>query len=174
MRIRHSTNDDVPHLMEIYREARQIQLDSGNLHQWAEGFPSEALVRSDVDRGVGYVIEDGGLIVGAFAFVPGADPTYARIEGGGWIDDDQPYMTIHRIGSTRASRGVAKVCFEWCWEHAAEILAGFSGRPAVANVRVDTHEDNATMRHCIEKAGFRYCGVIHLLNGDPRLAFQKI
>ena len=30
------------------------------------------------------------------------------------------------------------------------------------------------MRHCIARAGFEYCGIIHLLNGDPRLAFQKI
>lgn len=30
------------------------------------------------------------------------------------------------------------------------------------------------MRHCIEKYGFAYCGVIHLLDGSPRLAFQKI
>ena len=26
----------------------------------------------------------------------------------------------------------------------------------------------------LEKAGFRYCGIIYLLNGEPRLAFQKI
>ena len=30
------------------------------------------------------------------------------------------------------------------------------------------------MRHCIEKYGFIYCGVIYLPDGSPRLAYQKI
>ena len=80
---------------------------------------------------------------------------------GEWVDDTLPYVTIHRLASTKDSNGVAKACFDWCWSQCH-------------NLRVDTHEDNVIMRHCIEKAGFRYCGIIHLLNGDPRLAYQKI
>ena len=53
MMVRKSTCYDLPTLMEIYREARQIQLDSGNLHQWKDGYPSEDIVRGDIDRGVG-------------------------------------------------------------------------------------------------------------------------
>lgn len=159
--IRKSTYADVPRLMVLYREARDIQLESGNLHQWPEGFPTEEIVRQDIERGVGHVIEDGGEIVGAFALIFGADPTYAYIEGGAWLEDTLPYATIHRLGSLKSSRGVAQVCFDWCWEQCH-------------NLRIDTHEDNAIMRHCVAKAGFRYCGVIYLLNGAPRLAYQKV
>lgn len=161
MNIRHSTYDDLPQLMVIYREARQIMLDSGDLHQWKEGYPPEELIRQDIDRGVSYAVEDGGTVVGAFAFIPGEDPTYRVIEGGAWKDNVRPYCTIHRLGSLKSSSGVAKACFDWCWEQ-------------IHNLRVDTHEDNVIMRHCIERAGFEYCGIIHLLNGAPRLAFQKI
>lgn len=147
--------------MGIFREARQIQLDSGNLHQWKDGYPSEDVVRADIDKGYGYAIEDNGEIIGAFAFIPGEDPTYKYIENGAWADDSAPYATIHRLGSTKSSHGVAEACFDWCWEQ-------------IHNLRIDTHEDNAIMRHCIEKAGFRYCGIIYLLNGDARLAFQKV
>ena len=161
MTIRKSTYADLPHLMEIYREARQIQLDSGNLHQWREGYPPEELIHSDISKGISYAVEEDGTVVGAFAFIPGKDPTYSYIEGGSWIDDVQPYATIHRLGSLKSSHGVAKACFDWCWEQ-------------INNLRIDTHEDNSTMRHCVEKAGFRYCGIIYLANGDPRLAFQKI
>ena len=62
---------------------------------------------------------------------------------------------------TRASRGIAAACFDWCWSQSR-------------NLRVDTHEDNRIMRHCIEKSGFGYCGIIHLQDGAPRLALQKI
>lgn len=161
MNIRKSTYEDLPRLMLIYREARQIMLDSGDLHQWKEGYPPEDLIRQDIDRGVSYAIEDGDKVVGAFAFIPGEDPTYHVIEGGAWLDDEKPYCTIHRLGSLKSSKGVAKACFDWCWGQ-------------IHNLRVDTHEDNVIMRHCIERAGFKYCGIIYLLNGDPRLAFQKI
>lgn len=161
MTIRKSTYGDIPCLMELYREARQIQLDSGNLHQWKEGYPSEEQIRSDIDRGVGYVIEDDGKIVGAFAFLPGKDPTYSYVEDGAWIDDVQPYGTIHRLGSLKSARGIAATCFDWCWKQ-------------IPNLRIDTHHDNAAMRHCIAKAGFNYCGIIYLMNGEPRMAFQKI
>lgn len=161
MTIRRSTYGDLPQLMRIYREARQIMLDSGDLNQWKEGYPPEDVIRGDIDRGVGYAVEDGDRLVGAFAFIPGTDPTYLRIEGGAWKDDLKPYCTIHRLGSLKDSKGVAEACFNWCWEQSH-------------NLRVDTHEDNVIMRHCIAKAGFEYCGIIYLLNGDPRLAYQKV
>lgn len=161
MLIRSAAYPDIPRLMEIYREARQIQLDSGNLHQWREGYPSEEIVRDDIDRGVLYAVLDGDALVGAFAFIPGEDPTYKVIEGGAWIDDSRPYAVIHRLGSLKDSHGVAAACFGWCSQRCR-------------NLRIDTHEDNAIMRHCVEKAGFKYCGIIYLMNGDPRAAYQKI
>ncbi len=43
-----------------------------------------------------------------------------------------------------------------------------------SNIRIDTHRDNHIMQHCLSKAGFTYCGIILLLDGDERLAYQKI
>ncbi|MDO5442749.1 MAG: GNAT family N-acetyltransferase [Bacteroidia bacterium] len=158
--VRKSETGDIPRLMDIYREGREIMLSCGNLHQWKPGYPTEEIIREDIAKEQGYAILEDGEVVGAFAFIYGEDPTYKAIYGGRWIDDTKPYATIHRLASLKSSKGVAEVCFDWCWER-------------IKNVRVDTHEDNAIMRHCIEKAGFKYCGIIHLLNGDPRLAYQK-
>lgn len=160
MTVRKSETKDISRLMEVYREGREIMLSCGNLHQWKPGYPTEEMIRDDIAKGHGYAILDGQDIVGAFAFIYGEDPTYRIIDGGEWVDDTKPYATIHRLASLKSSKGVAGTCFDWCWSQ-------------IHNVRVDTHEDNVIMRHCIEKAGFKYCGVIHLLNGDPRLAFQK-
>ena len=160
MTVRKSKPEDIPCLMEIYRQGREIMLSCGNLNQWKPGYPPEEMIREDIAAGHGYAILDGRDIVGAFAFIYGEDPTYRTICGDGWVDDAKPYATIHRLASLKSSKGVAETCFDWCWSQ-------------IHNVRVDTHEDNVIMRHCILKAGFTYCGVIHLLNGDPRLAFQK-
>ena len=178
MNIRRATYDDIPRIMEICRQARLIMRSDGNMTQWTGGYPSETVIMSDIDGCVGYVVEEetekgaeaveatvetvkGGRLDGYFAFIPGIEKTYLTIEDGQWLDDSKPYCTIHRLASTTTSHGIAAACFEWCWSQCR-------------NLRIDTHSDNRIMRHCIEKSGFTYCGVIHLQNGDPRLAYQKL
>lgn len=104
-------------------------------------------------------MEQGGDIVASFAFIPSPEPTYARIYEGQWLDDE-PYHVVHRLASTAASHGVFNDVMDWCMN-----VAG--------NLRIDTHRDNVIMRHVIDKYGFAYCGIIYLLDGAERLAFQK-
>lgn len=160
MTVRKATYGDIPRIMEICSEARSIMRSDRNMSQWTGGYPSKDVILNDIDNAVGYVIGDGG-IDGYFAFIPGIEQTYLKIENGSWLDDSLPYCTIHRLASTKDSHGIAQTCFDWGWQRCR-------------NLRIDTHEDNRIMRHCIEKFGFIFCGVIHLLNGDPRLAYQKI
>lgn len=162
MEVRPGTPKDLPRLIQIYDEARQTMRASGNLTQWDGGYPSEELIKSDIESGVSYIIEDEyGNIKGCFALIFGEDPTYRLISGGDWLDSHSPYATIHRLASAKDSRGVAQCCFEWCWER-------------IHSLRADTHADNAIMQHCLEKAGFRYCGIIFLESGAERKAYQKI
>ena len=159
MDIRKAEFSDIPRILEICEEARLIMRSDGNMTQWTGGYPSEDAFKADIERSVGYIIEKDGIAQGYFAFIPGIEPTYLKIESGKWLDDSAPYCTIHRIASTRESHGIARQCFNWCLQKCG-------------NLRIDTHVDNHVMRHCVEKFGFRYCGIIHLKNGDPRLAYQ--
>ena len=160
MTIRKAAYDDIPRIMEICSEARSIMRSDGNMSQWTGGYPSEDVIRNDINNAVGYVIGDD-RIDGYFAFIPGIERTYLKIEAGHWLDDGAPYCTIHRLASTRNSHGIARACFDWC-------------RQQCGSLRIDTHEDNRIMRHCIEEFGFVYCGVIYLASGSPRLAYQLI
>ena len=157
--IRPATTSDLPAILPVLDAARRIMRESGNPNQWADGYPSEAAIRKDIDRDGGFVIEDQGRIVAYFAFLPSPEPTYGRIEGGRWVDDTLPYHVIHRIASLSDAHGVFSDIISWSLvrEH---------------NLRIDTHRDNRIMQHCIRKAGFRYCGIIYLANGDERLAYQ--
>lgn len=159
--IRHTRDEDIAEVMVIFAHARETMRQDGNMHQWVGGYPSEESIRQDIARGVSYVIEQDGVLTGTFAFIPGIEPTYGYIEGGSWLDDTLPYATVHRIAARHGSHGTAALCFEWC-----------SAR--VPNLRIDTHRDNRIMQHCIARAGFTYCGIIYLANGDERLAYQKI
>lgn len=157
--IRRATYDDVPVLMDIFRKARGIMRSSGNMHQWNDGYPSEEVVRRDIDNGHCVVLCEEGEVVATMAFIPGPDPTYAEIYDGGWLSD-APYHVIHRIAVAEPGHNAAKALLDW-------------GFRQTGSIRIDTHKDNVIMQHVLSKYGFTHCGVILLANGDPREAYQK-
>ena len=161
MTIRPATESDIPAMMALYEEAKGIMRADGNMSQWTGGYPQEEVVLRDIRSDHSYIIEDGGVPVGTFAFIPGVEPTYLSIYEGEWLDADAPYATIHRLASTPRSHGVARACFDWCASRCP-------------NLRIDTHRDNLIMRHVVTSWGFLYCGIIYLASGDERLAYQKL
>ena len=159
--IREAMITDMPVIMQVMESAKKIMRVSGNMHQWGVGYPSEAIIAADMEKGGAFVIEDDGRLVGYFAFLPSPEPTYSKIYGGEWLDDDRPYHVIHRIASFPDSHGIFKSIMDFVFAHES-------------NIRIDTHKDNTIMQHNIVKHGFRYCGIIHLASGDERLAYQKL
>lgn len=157
--IRRATYDDVPVLMDVFRKARGIMRSSGNMNQWNDGYPSEEVVRKDIDNGHCVVLCEDGKVVATMAFIPGPDPTYAEIYDGGWLSD-APYHVIHRIAVAEPGHNAAKALLDWSFGQAGSI-------------RIDTHKDNVIMHHVLSKYGFTHCGMILLANGDPREAYQK-
>ena len=158
--IRNARLEDVPVIMRLVDEARGIMRSCGNMNQWTDGYPSEETIKQDIDNGHCFVlVEPSGEVVASFAFIPGPEPTYREIYEGSWLDD-KPYYVVHRLASTVASHGVFDAVMDYCMD-----VAG--------NLCIDTHRDNVIMRHVIERYGFTYCGIIYLLNGDERLAYQK-
>lgn len=159
--IREAALRDMEAILEVFDAAREIMARSGNTSQWRNGYPSRESVLADMDRSGGFVVEDNGQVVAYFAFLPSPEPTYARIDGGEWLDDSLSYHVIHRMASFPDVHGIFSSILEFCFsrEH---------------NLRIDTHRDNHIMQHNILKHGFTYCGIIHLASGDERLAYQKI
>ena len=158
--IRKSTLDDLPTILNLRDQARAIMRSYGNVYQWPEGYPRDDMFRKDIELGGSHVMMDEqGRIVGTFALLPSPEVTYNVIYNGQWLDDE-PYYVIHRIASTPASHGVLDALLDYC-------------ESKVSNIRIDTHEANIIMRKGLEKHGYQYCGIILLLNGDERLAFQK-
>lgn len=157
--IRPARADDLEDALRVYACARRYMQQNGNPTQWGESYPSRALVQADIRAGHLYVGEDAqGEVRCAFAFISGEDPAYADIEDGAWLND-APYCTLHRVASDGVERGTFAACMDFC-------------RARCGNLRIDTHADNHTMQHLIRKHGFCYCGVVHMEDGSPRLAFQ--
>ena len=158
--IRHSTADDLPTILKLRDQAREIMRSYGNTFQWPVGYPRDDMFKKDIEEGFSYVMTDAdGSIAGTFALIPGPDITYHVIYEGQWLDDE-PYHVIHRIASTPESHGILDALLDFCETKAP-------------NIRIDTHQANVIMRKGLEKHRYQYCGIIHLLNGDERMAFQK-
>ena len=161
MFIRKATVNDIAATDEIYSLARSFMKESGNPNQWNGAHPNGEDVRIGIENGVSYVCEDNGEVVATFYFEMNADdPTYHKIYDGVW-KSDEPYAVIHRIAVKYRGRGIIDFCFDECFK-------------LFPNIRIDTHRDNIPMQKCLMRHGFEYCGVIHLLNGDERIAYQKI
>ena len=168
MTIRKARPCDLPRILEIYKRARAFMAETGNPRQWGDVWPPEELVRQDIEEGYCHVLEDGpeSRIEAVFYYRffpdPGhGDETYRVIYDGAW-EDDSPYGVVHRIASSGDVKGAGAFCIRWA--------AGESG-----HLRMDTHGDNQVMQRLLTKLGFRYCGVIYVVeDNDPRLAYEYL
>ena len=146
--IRTAAIEDLPSLRRIYTAARAFMAQTGNPTQWGASFPPEDLLREDIRQGRLWVVEKGGAVRGAFAFLVGEDPTYQVITEGHWRSDS-PYGTVHRLASSGRWPGVSRACFTFC-------------KSRIGHVRADTHAENKVMQRALEANGFVCCGVIHV------------
>ncbi len=158
MNIRKAQLEEINTIMEIYKTAQDFMIESGNPNQWGHSYPSSELIHEDIDNGVCYVVCDDEDPHGVFALFSGDEPTYAYIENGKWLNDDE-YVTLHRIASDGKVKGIFKNAINYC-------------KDLSDNIRIDTHKNNIIMQKLIEKNGFHKCGTIYVSDGTPRIAYQ--
>ena len=150
---------DTERIMEIFGAAKRYMHSHGNLNQWNGAYPDRDLMSSEIAGGHCFVVCSGDNIVGTFCLIFGEEPTYAAIEDGRWTNG-APYATIHRLASDGSAKGIGHACIDFSYN-------------LLENLRADTHADNLTMQRLLEKEGFARCGIIHLKDGAPRIAYQK-
>ena len=180
VKIRKTTNEDIDALMCIFGEARKTIAALG-IDQWQDGYPNNEVICGDVKREYSYcaqLVGEGGEgdPCATFALVGDGDPCYDRICDGAWLADcgkselgpDIKYLAIHRVAISVACRGsgIASQMIAFATEYARSL--------GKISLRIDTHEGNVVMRRSLEKCGFLHVGVIHLADGAPRVAYEKV
>ena len=157
--IRKAEKEDLPRIYEIYETARQFMRENGNHAQWGAGDRPEELLEDDISQGNLYVLEEADIHA-VFAFIIGEDPTYLEIEEGNW-KSEEPYAAVHRVASDGTVQGVLGHVMDYC-------------SAQVPHLRIDTHTDNKVMQHVLEKYGFVSCGIVHVPDGSPRIAYELL
>ena len=164
--VRKTQIDDLPAVLQLYRQAREFMKANGNPTQWKDNRPSEAAITKDIETGTSYAVvstdgEGNETIEAEFSLWMGddPDPNYAVIDGA-WLAPG-PYGVIHKVASGGKRNGAVIFAMEWC-------------ETQIDNLRIDTHADNIPMQKLIAKMGYTYCGIVTVDDGTPRLAYQKV
>lgn len=160
MEIRKTRPEEIEKVMAIYAYARQFMADHGNPTQWGQTKPAKEVIEKDIEEGNSYVCVEGDVIAATFFYKYGVDPTYLTVYDGAWVNDEA-YGVVHRIASAGKIKGAGSFCLNWAFDRCG-------------NLKIDTHENNTVMQNALKKNGFVYCGIIHLEDGQPRLAYQKL
>lgn len=167
MNIRKAKLTDLPAIGALYEDARAA-LKAAGIDQWQDGYPDETDARLDIERGVGYVLEENGEVLATACLAFGREPTYEVMEEGAWSCDPPEYGFLHRIAVSSKAKG----------KGAAGLMFDELKRQAkLRDIRVlrgDTHQRNLAMQRVLEKSGFVSKGVIRVEDGTPRLAFEWI
>ena len=160
MSIRLLKTEELDEALVIYEHARAFMRRIGNANQWKNNWPPAEVLMDDIAQHQLYGVFHDDVLAGVFAywFGPHAESTYDVIYDGAWLSD-RPYGVVHRIAAAEGS-GAGKEAIRW------------AVRASNGHLRMDTHEDNAAMRHVLMSLGFQQCGTILLKNGDPRIAFE--
>ena len=158
MNIREARVEDLDQILDIYTIAKKFMRETGNKNQWNSSYPDRNLLINDIEKHQLYVMEED-MIHAVFAFIVGEDPTYKVIEGA-WLEDST-YGTIHRIASDGKVHHIMEKAVNYCVTQCPHL-------------RIDTHEDNKVMQKLILRNGFKKTGIIHIADGSPRIAFEKV
>lgn len=161
---RKAADADVSAITAILKMAVRQMLAEGK-QQWNESYPNEIHVRTDIDKGVGYVLERDKEIVAYAAVVFDGEPAYDSLDGK-WLSDEK-YVVVHRmaVSQTMKGKGLGGAFMQAIEEYARSL--------GVKSFRIDTNFDNYAMLALLTKLGFTYCGEIQYESGS-RKAFEKL
>lgn len=156
--IRSAKMEDLPRVLDIYASARAFMVRSGNPTQWSDRYPLEEDILEDIALQRLYVVEENGRICAVFMLCAGPDPTYAVIDGS-W-GKAAPYGVLHRVASDGTQRGIVSACVAFASQR-------------YDYLRIDTHAHNKPMQAALAREGFTYRGIITVLDGTARMAYDK-
>lgn len=156
--------EEIPEIWQIFEDAILRRKKEGS-SQWQDGYPNPAVIKNDIDKGVGYILSSEDSIIGYCAIMVNDEPAYANITGN-WLTDGD-FVVIHRVAVAEGhvGKGFAK-----------KMLGHIEAFAVVNNIRsikADTNFDNFGMLKVFERMGYVYCGEV-VLRGWPRKAFEKV
>ena len=156
---RKAENPDILYIWDILQQAIIRRKNDGS-NQWQDGYPNLDVVKNDIKKSYGYVLNEGKTIIGYCAIIINDEPEYEKIEGK-WLTNSE-FVVVHRIAISEnyLGKGLSKKIIE-CIEY-------FARKRNIHSIKVDTNHDNIAMMKIFDK-----CGLV-FFRGSPRRAYEKV
>lgn len=156
--------NDIPAIWAILKDAIQRRKEEGS-NQWQDGYPNVEIVSQDIEKGTGFVLVEGAIVVGYTAVLINDEPAYNEIKGT-WLTTGD-FVVYHRvaIAQTHLGKGLAKQLLQH--------IENFARENSIQSVKVDTNFDNHAMLRLFDSFGYVYCGEV-FFRGSARRAYEKV
>lgn len=158
---------DLPAINRIIKDAKDALKAAGS-PQWQDGHPNQRTIINDITHHLSWALVVDEEVVGVATLLPGPERSYQSLQGGTWNDDDNPYLTIHRVAINSQYRGQHLSTFLF------SNLLTIGQERGYTNFRIDTHRLNKAMQAVAQKFDFQYRGTVQVDDQiDPaRLAYE--
>ena len=151
MEIIRATEQELDELLAFYRHVADT-MEGKQIRHWHWGrYPTEEMIREDVQKGELYVLRTDGEITAAVGVVFGQEEAYNALHWTGGVNPG----SFHRLAVHPAMQGAGLGGI--VLDDVQQLLR----RNGCDCVRCDTSENNGPALRFYEKLGFRRCGKMH-------------
>jgi GNAT superfamily N-acetyltransferase len=155
---------EVERIWQILQQAIERRRKDGS-NQWQDGYPNPDVVKNDIFKGVGYVLEMEKVIIGYCAILINDEPEYERIIGK-WLSNED-FIVYHRVAISDEFIGKGMATY------LLKEIENLARTNNIKSIKADTNFDNSAMLSLFKKLGYTYCGEV-FFRGSPRKAYEKL
>lgn len=166
MKFRKSVKTDIYDILKIIKQAQDYFKENG-INQWQNNYPNIETITCDIENENSYVLLKDDTVIATTAVIFDGEETYESIYDGRWLTSDR-YATIHRIAVDNSYKGLG------ISSEIIRYIEKICRDKNIFSIKIDTHEENESMKNLLKKNNFEYCGVIYLNDGSKRIAFEKL
>ena len=161
---RQANYSEASQIWQILKDAIKRRKEDGS-NQWQDGYPNMEVVKSDIEKKIGFVFTQNDTIIGYSAVIINDEPDYVNIEGK-WLSD-QDFIVYHRVAISEEflAKGMAKKMMK--------LIEQYALSKNIYSLKADTNHDNIPMMKIFEKLGYSFCGIVYIRQ-SPRRAYEKV
>ena len=161
---RQANYSEASQIWQILKDAIKRRKEDGS-NQWQDGYPNMEVVKSDIEKKIGFVFTQNDTIIGYSAVIINDEPDYINIEGK-WLSD-QDFIVYHRVAISEEflAKGMAKKMMK--------LIEQYALSKNIYSLKADTNHDNIPMMKIFEKLGYTFCGMVYIRQ-SPRRAYEKV
>jgi RimJ/RimL family protein N-acetyltransferase len=161
---RQANYSEASQIWQILKDAIKRRKEDGS-NQWQDGYPNMEVVKSDIEKKIGFVFTQNDTIIGYSAVIINDEPDYINIEGK-WLSD-QDFIVYHRVAISEEflAKGMAKKMMK--------LIEQYALSKNIYSLKADTNHDNIPMMKIFKKLGYSFCGIVYIRQ-SPRRAYEKV